>query len=156
MAADLSTVEAVRVQPGMPAFIDHWGGPRALAARVRSVDPSGFTKLSALGVEEQRVRVLLDLTAPPPSGARSATTIASRFTSWPGSRTSVLRVPTAALFRRGDAWAAFFVDGGRAACAPLNLGEQSPDEARMPSPAPAPATALILRPGEALHDGARV
>src|SRR5262249_54026674 len=65
VAAELLAVEAVRVRRGMSAFIDHWGGPRKLEARVRSVEPSGFTKVSALGVEEQRVRVILDLVAPP-------------------------------------------------------------------------------------------
>src|SRR5207248_7492929 len=104
VAADLLTVEAVRVKPGMRAYIDHWGGPRALEARVRSIEPSGFTKVSALGVEEQRVRVLLDLTAPSDEWRTLGDNyrVEVHVVAWQAD--AVLRVPTAALFRRGDAW----------------------------------------------------
>jgi len=111
VAAELLTVEAVRVRPGMTAFIDHWGGPRPLEARVRSVEPSGFTKVSALGVEEQRVRVLLDLTAAPASLGDNFR-VEVHIVAWQSD--SVLRAPTAALFRRGDDWAAFVIEDGRA------------------------------------------
>jgi HlyD family secretion protein len=155
VAADLLTVEAVRVRPGMAAYIDHWGGPRALAARVRSVEPSGFTKVSALGVEEQRVRVLLDLTAPPSEWR----TLGDNFrvevhvVAWQAE--AVLRLPTAALFRRGEAWAAFFISDGKVQARKLDIGEQSPEEAEVRGGA-RDGEVVVLRPGESLRDGVHV
>jgi HlyD family secretion protein len=155
VAADLLTVEAVRVRPGMEAFIDHWGGPKPLAARVRSVEPSGFTKVSALGVEEQRVRVLLDLTAPPAEWHTLGDNfrVEVHIVAWAAD--SVLRGPGAALFRRGDRWAAFAVEGGRAKLRLLDVGEMSTESAEVRSGAAA-GDALILRPTESLRDGASV
>jgi HlyD family secretion protein len=155
VAADLLTVEAVRLRPGMPAYIDHWGGPRALEARVRSVEPSGFTKVSALGVEEQRVRVLLDLTAPPSEWR----TLGDNFrvevhvVAWHAD--SVLRLPAAALFRRGDAWSAFFISDGKVHARKLEIGEQSPEQAEVRGGA-RDGEEVVLRPGESLRDGMRV
>jgi HlyD family secretion protein len=155
VAADLLTVEAVRVRPGMEAFIDHWGGPVALTARVRSVEPSGFTKLSALGVEEQRVRVILDLT-----DARDAWRalgdnfrVEVHIVAWQAG--SVVQLPTAALFRLGDAWAAYVVDGGRAQLRRLRIGEQSPELAEVLEGV-REGERVVLRPSEALRDGMRV
>jgi HlyD family secretion protein len=155
VVADLLTVEAVRVRPGMPAFIDHWGGPTALAARVRSIEPSGFTKVSALGVEEQRVRVMLDLTAPPDTWRALGDNfrVEVHVVAWEAD--SVLRMPTAALFRQGDAWATYAVEGGRAHLRQLTIGEQSPDLAEVRSGLSA-GDEVVLRPGEGLHEGARV
>ncbi len=155
VAVELLTVEAVRVRPGMAAFIDHWGGKEALAARVRSIEPSGFTKVSALGVEEQRVRVLLDLAAPPDEWRTLGDNfrVEVHIVAW--QRDSVLRAPGAALFRRADAWAAFVVDDGRARVRTLQIGEMSPDSAEVRGGAQA-GDVFILRPGESLRDGARV
>ena len=155
VAADLLTVDAVRVKAGMAAFIDHWGGPRTLKARVRSVEPSGFTKLSALGVEEQRVRVLVDLTAPPDEWRALGDNfrVEVHIVAWQAD--SVLRVPTTALFRRGETWAAFVLDGGRARLRALEIGEQSPVEAEVRSGG-REGDQVVLRPGEALRDGVRV
>ena len=128
VAADLSTVEAVRVRPGMAAFIDHWGGPHALAARVRSVEPSGFTKVSALGVEEQRVerrrlsRVLR-------RRLRHRYRVGVRIVLW--ERPDVLRVPAGALFRDAAGWGVYVVEDGRARRRALTLGHQSADWAEV-------------------------
>jgi HlyD family secretion protein len=155
VAAELLTVEAVRVRPGMSAYVDHWGGPRALEARVRSVEPSGFTKVSALGVEEQRVRVILDLTAPPAEWRALGDNyrVEAHIVAWQAD--AVLRAPAAALFRRGDAWSAYVVDGGRAQRRTLELGEQSPDAVEVKGGV-GEGERVILRPGEALKDGTRV
>ncbi|HEX8952911.1 MAG TPA: HlyD family efflux transporter periplasmic adaptor subunit, partial [Polyangia bacterium] len=155
VAADFLTVEAVRVRPGMAAFVDHWGGPKPLAARVRSVEPSGFTKVSALGVEEQRVRVLLDLTAAPAEWRALGDNfrVEVHVVAWQAD--DVLRIPTAALFRRGDDWAAFFVQDGKARARKLDVGEQSPELAEVRGGARDGETA-VLRPGESLKDGVRV
>jgi HlyD family secretion protein len=155
VSADLLTVEAVRVQPGMTAFVDHWGGPHPLTARVRSIDPSGFTKLSALGVEEQRVRVTLDLIG---QGADwkalgDAFRVEVHIIAWQSD--SVLRLPSAALFRRGDSWAAYAIEDGRLALRKLDLGEHSPELAEIRGGAKE-GDIVVLRPGESLREGARV
>jgi HlyD family secretion protein len=159
IAADLLSVEAVRVRPGMEAYVDHWGGPPGdagtLAARVRSVEPSGFTKLSSLGVEEQRVRVILDLTAPPAAWQALGDNyrVEVHIVAWRAD--DVLRAPTAALFRRGDAWNAFFVEDGHIRARPLDVGEQTPERVEVRGGAHAGET-VVLRPAESLRDGVRV
>jgi HlyD family secretion protein len=155
VAADLLTTAAVRVRPGMSAYVDQWGGASALPARVRSVEPSGFTKISALGVEEQRVRVILDLTGPPAERRALADNfrVEVHIVAWQAD--DVLRAPTAALFRRGDDWAAYFVDGKHARARTLTVGEQSADAVELRGGARA-GELVVLRPGEALHDGVLV
>lgn len=155
VVAELLTVDAVRVRPGMSAYVDHWGGPAALAARVRSIEPSGFTKLSALGVEEQRVRVLLDLTAPASAWQALGDNfrVEVHIVAWEAP--SVLRLPTPALFRRGDAWSAFAVEGGVVRARRIDVGEQSPEVAEVRGGV-SEGDEVVLRPGEALHDGVRV
>ncbi len=154
IAADLLTVDAVKVRPGMPAFVDHWGGPAALAARVRRVEPSGFTKISALGVEEQRVRVLLDLVGDPSTWftLRDGFRVEVHVVSW--QRDSVLRAPASALFRTGDGWAAYVVEGGRIRERRLEVGEQSPEVAEIRGGLREDEL-LVLHPGESLHEGSR-
>jgi HlyD family secretion protein len=155
IVAELLTADAVRVRPGMPAFVDHWGGPAQLQARVRAVEPSGFTKLSALGVEEQRVKVLFDLAGTPeqwkPLGDNYRVEV--HVIAWQAD--DVLRLPGAALFRRADKWAAFFIEDGKAKTRELDIGEQSPELAELRSGAK-PGETVVLRPGESLHDGVRV
>ena len=155
VAAELLTVEAVRVRPGMPAFVDHWGGPHALEARVRSIEPSGFTKVSALGVEEQRVRVLLDLTAAPAQWRALGDNfrVEVHIIAWQAD--AVLRAPTAALFRRGEDWAAFAIEDGRVRARRLEVGEQSPELVELRGGA-REGERVVLRPAESLRDGVRV
>jgi HlyD family secretion protein len=154
--AEMLTVEAVRVRPGMTAFIDHWGGARALEARVKSVEPSGFTKVSALGVEEQRVRVILDLTAPATEWHALGDNyrVEVHIVAWQGDH--VLRAPTAALFRRGDAWAAYVIDdAGRVHVRRLDVGAQGPDSVEVRGGA-REGEVVILRPSESLREGVAV
>jgi len=156
ISVDLLTVEAVKVRPGMSAFVDRWGGSRTLEARVRTVDPSGFTKVSALGVEEQRVHVLLDLVAPPEAWRDRLGDnyrVEAHIVTWHAN--AVLRVPTAALFHREDGWAAYVIDGARARVRRLELGEQSPDVAEAKAGL-AEGDRVVLRPGEGLAEGTRV
>jgi HlyD family secretion protein len=155
VVVELLTVAAVRVRAGMPAIIEQWGGAQPLEARVRSVEPSGFTKVSALGVEEQRVRVILDLTAP--AGQWRALgdnyRVEARIVVWQAD--AVLRAPTAALFRRGDDWMAFVIEGGRVHTRHLQLGEPSWDLAEVRGGA-REGELLVVRPDESLRDGIRV
>jgi HlyD family secretion protein len=152
IVADFLTVEAVRVRPGMAASVDHWGGAKTLSARVRTVEPSGFTKLSALGVEEQRVRVLLDFTSPlaEREALGDAFRVEVHVVTWEAG--AVLRVPTAALFRRNDSWMAFAVEDGRVRSRRVEIGEQSPDAAELRNGA-REGELVVLRPGESLRDG---
>ena len=155
IVADLLSTDAVRVKPGARAIVDNWGGPQPLDARVRRIEPSGFTKISALGVEEQRVNVILDFTDP--ATARAALgdgyRVEVRVVIWEAS--DVLKVPTSALFREGTQWAVYVVDGGRARRQPVTLGHQTGQEAEVVSGLAA-GTVVVLHPGDTLTDGARI
>lgn len=123
IVADLLSSDAVRVHPGDPVLIEGWGGDSALHARVRTVEPSGFTKVSALGVEEQRVNIVADL-------AERAVALGDRYrvelrvVVWEGSR--VLRIPANALFRSDTGWAAFVTEGGRVHRREIAVGHRTP------------------------------
>jgi HlyD family secretion protein len=120
---DLLSADAVRVVPGAPAEIDRWGGEGVLAARVRRIDPAAFTRVSALGIEEQRVRLRLELLDPPEvwQGLGDRFRVHVRIGIW--SAPQVLQVPVSALFRQGDAWAVFQELNGRALLTEVALGQ---------------------------------
>jgi HlyD family secretion protein len=122
---------------------------------VRSIEPSGFTKLSALGVEEQRVRVLLDFVGPSAQHASlgDAFRVEVHVIAW--EKADALRIPVAAMFRRGDAWSAFALEDGRARIRKLDVGEQSADYGEIKGGAKE-GTEVVLRPSETLKDDARV
>ncbi|MCC5978639.1 MAG: HlyD family efflux transporter periplasmic adaptor subunit [Salinarimonas sp.] len=107
---ELLSSEAVRVRPGLRAEIDGWGGDNVLAARVRRVESAGFTKVSALGIEEQRVRVVLDLEDPPYArdGLGHGYRIVARIIL--DEFEDIVRVPLGALFRHQGDWAVFVAD----------------------------------------------
>jgi HlyD family secretion protein len=125
IVVDLLSSDAVKVVAGAEAMIEGWGGPTALAARVRRVEPSGFTKVSALGIEEQRVRVILDLAEP--GGAPAALghdyRVFVRILAWRSS--AALLVPLGALFRDGDRWAVFKVVDNVARLQHVDLGHRN-------------------------------
>ena len=156
IVSDLLSTDAVRVRPGARAIVEQWGGETALAARVRRVEPSGFMKISALGVEEQRVNVVLDFVELSPS-ARSPLgdgyRVEVRVVVWEAP--SVLRVPTSALFRHGEKWAVYVIDHGRARRTLLELRHQTGQYAQVVSGL-AEGARVILHPGDTLVDGARV
>ena len=155
IVVDLLSVDAVRVKPGARVLVEQWGGDRTLDARVRRVEPSGFTKVSALGVEEQRVNVILEFTDP--AGAWAALgdgyRIEARIVTW--ESTDVLKVPTGALIRSGDQWAVYAVIDGRARQVPVTLGHQNGQEAEVSTGLDA-GTLVILHPGDTIADGVRV
>jgi len=152
VVADVLSTEAVKIQPGMPVLLEGWGGDHPLRARVRLVEPYAFTKVSALGVEEQRVNVIADFVDPPgPLG--DAFRVDVKVVVWESP--DVLRVPTSALFRRGDRWAVFVVDGGRARSRELEIGQRSALEAEVRSGLTAGERVVRYPPNE-LADGVRV
>ena len=116
IVADLLSVgRRARRSPGARVLVEQWGGDRTLDARVRRVEPSGFTKISALGVEEQRVNVIARLHR---SARRRWAALGDgyrvevRIVTWESA--DVLKVPTGALFRAGEQWAVYAVSDGRA------------------------------------------
>jgi HlyD family secretion protein len=121
VVVDVLSTDAVRVRPGAEARIEDWGGEAALAARVRLIEPTAFTKVSALGIEEQRVNVVLDPIEPRTGWERlgHGFRVYARIRVWRGEK--VLRVPLAALFRHGDEWAVFRVLDGRASLTPIRI-----------------------------------
>ena len=114
IVADLLSTEAVRVEPGQRVMIEEWGGGTVLNGRVERIEPYGFTKISALGIEEQRVNVIVDFTDPPAQWQRlgHGYQLEVRIVLWESD--DVLRVPLSALFRDGEDWAVFVEREGRA------------------------------------------
>jgi HlyD family secretion protein len=141
----------VRVQPGAVLRIEDWGGSEPLEARVRIVEPSGFTKISALGVEEQRVNVIADLVTPAPSlgdGYR----VEARIVVWEAD--DVLRVPASALFRRGKRWNVFTLEEGRARLRPIEIGERGATQAQVLDGL-SEGEQVLLHPSDRVEDGVR-
>ena len=155
IVVDLLSTDAVRVRRGARAVIEQWGGEQQLEARVRRIEPSGFTKISALGVEEQRVNVVLDFVDPAAAFAAlgDAYRVEVRIVIWEAA--AVLKVPTSALFRQGEKWAVYTVEDGRARRVIVALGHQTGQEAEIVSGV-AEGAPVILHPVDTLADGARV
>jgi HlyD family secretion protein len=149
---ELLSTDAVKVSPGAKVFIEAWGGPEALEARVRLIEPSAFTKVSALGIEEQRVNVIADLTEPS-SVLGDGYRVEARIVVWHSD--SVLQVPVSALFRRGDGWSLFVVAEGRAQLRTVEVGERTPFTAQIKSGVEADAV-VIVHPANEITDGTRV
>jgi HlyD family secretion protein len=155
IVADLLSTDAVRVQPGARAIVEQWGGSRELAAKVRRVEPAGFTKISALGVEEQRVNVILDFVDPADAwrALGDAYRVEVRIVLW--EEPSVVKVPTSALFRNREKWAVYVVDAGRARMTTIEVGHQAGQEAEVLSGVSEGVT-VIEHPPDTLVDGARL
>ena len=152
--ADFLSTDAVRVQPGAPVLIEGWGGGHALNGRVRRVEPAGFMKVSALGVEEQRVNVLIDFDDVSAAGRLGdGYRVEVRVVIW--SEPDVVKVPVGGLFRRGNAWAAFVIDGDTVRLQPVQLGQRNDLEGQVVGGL-MPGQRVVLHPPDTLMDGARV
>jgi HlyD family secretion protein len=154
IVSDLLSSDAVKVRAGQPVLVEQWGGEGALAGRVRRVEPSGFMKVSALGVEEQRVNVVIDL-EDDAAAARlgDGYRVEVRIVVWEGR--DVLVAPTTALFRRGAEWALFVVEDGRARLRPVEVGQRNGLQAEVVSGL-AEGARVIVHPSDSVTDGARV
>jgi HlyD family secretion protein len=162
IVAELLTTDALRVQPGSRVIVERWGGAGSLDGQVRRIEPAGFTKVSALGVEEQRVRVLIDLTTP-----------AARWASLgDGFRVSVrvvtqaldkaVQVPVSAVFplpasdvQGGAAFGVFRIDNGRAKLVAVKLGARNASQAWIQEGVQ-PGATVVVYPPATLRDGLRV
>jgi HlyD family secretion protein len=148
---DVLTTEAVRIRPGMRATVRNWGG-EPIGATVRLVEPSAFTRVSALGVEEQRVNVVLDLDHRP-AQLGDGYRVEAGIIVW--SAEDVLTVPASALFRTGQGWAVFVVEDGRARLRHVRIGERSGARSQVLEGIE-PGDVVVLFPSDELADGQRV
>jgi len=131
LEVDVLSTDAVKIEPGDKINLEHWGGKEPLTGVVRIIEPSAFTKISALGVEEQRVFVIGDLTVSDAQRARlgDAFRFEARIVVW--EEANVLQCPTSALFRLENQWAVFVVEADRAKLRMVKLGERNADAAQV-------------------------
>jgi HlyD family secretion protein len=159
--ADLEVVvemlsrDGAAIGPGAKVELDQWGGATPLEGRVRLVEPAAFTKISALGVEEQRVNVVVDILTPMEARASLGDNfrVEARTIVWEDAR--ALKVPTSGVFRRGGDWAAFVIRDGRARLAPVKVGHSSGIEIQVVEGL-REGDEVILYPGDRVQDGQRV
>jgi HlyD family secretion protein len=154
VVVDLLTTDAVRVAPGTKVSIAGWGG-QTLSGKVSRVEPSGFTRPSALGVDEQRVNVIVAIMNPHERWASlgDGYRIEASLVLWQGDQ--VVQVPSGAVFRRGDGWAAFRVRNNLASLVSVRLGHRGETQVEITSGL-TPGDAVVLHPGDRIQDGARV
>lgn len=147
--------DGVRIRPGARAWLEHWGGDEPLEARVRWIEPSAFTKFSALGVEEQRVNVIADLTAPPAARPTlgDGFRVEARIVIW--EEPSALKVPSGALFQREGRWHAFVVKGRHVFDVPVEPTRGNGVETGIASGLET-GDLVVVYPGDKIRDGSRV
>jgi len=152
---ELLSADAVKIKIGTPVFFERWGGDPALSGKVRVIEPAGFTKISSLGVEEQRVLVIADITSLPESWQRlgDGYRVDARFIIWEGK--NVLQVPASALFRKGEGWAVFVVKNKRAHLRQVEIGHRTGLVAEIVSGI-SEGEMVIAHPDESIKDGTRV
>lgn len=155
IVSDLLSSAAVRVRPGQPVRIEQWGGDRPLEGRVRLVEPSGFTKISALGVEEQRVNTIIDFAGD--AGERPVIGDGYRVEVRiiVASRENVLKVPVSSLFRQGTDWAVYLVEDDRAVARPVEVGQRTSLKAEITAGLNG-GERIIVYPSDAVTPGVRV
>ena len=152
IVTDVLTTDAVNIKPGAPAFLEDWGGDHVLRARVRLVEPGGFTKISALGVEEKRVNVIADF-VDSPDGLADGYRVETHIVTWESP--NVLKIPSSATFRDRDGWSVFVVENGRARRRGIEAGHRNQTEIEVLE-GMAPGERVILHPSNELADGVRV
>lgn len=152
---EVLSTQAVQIAPGAKVLLDRWGGAATLQGAVRMIEPTGFTKISALGVEEQRVRVIVDITSPRETWRRlgDAYRVEARFVIWESQ--DILQIPASALFRHNQGWAAFVVANGRAVIRPLVIGQRAGLTVQVLSGIKA-GEQVITHPEDKIKDGGRV
>ncbi len=150
----LST-DAVRLQPGMKARLLRWGGEGVLDASVRRIEPGGFTKVSALGVEEQRTRVLLNIDSPHERWTALGDAFRVEVEFILSQQAAVLQVPASALFRAGEGWAVYQVDSGVARRTPVRLGARSATSAQVLEGLQENQQ-VAVQPDDRIKDGTRI
>jgi HlyD family secretion protein len=154
IVADLLSMDAVQIKVGAPVRIDGWGGP-PIKGKVVRVDPAGFLKVSALGIEEQRVRVTIDFVDPPEVWSQLGHDyrVVVHVTTW--SAADALTVPVSALFRKGDQWTVFVEENGRARSTSVQIGHRNNRSAEVVSGLAA-GDRVVLHPSDRIADGSKI
>lgn len=155
VVVEMLSRDGAAIPPGTPALLEQWGGATPLEGRVRLVEPAAFTKISALGVEEQRVNVVVDLTTPLEQRRSLGDNfrVEARVVVWEDAR--ALKVASSGVFRRGAEWAAYVVRDGRAQLVPIKVGRSSGPEMQVLGGLKE-GDEVILYPGDRISDGQRV
>ena len=155
IVSDLLSGDAVKIKPGSAVLIDNWGGDKPLKGKVKLIEPFGFTKISALGVEEQRVNVIIDFVDPRIARERlgHGYRVIARVVEWSGD--NVLQVPISALFRDKGQWSVFVMRGGEAHLVPVAVGRMNDERAQITKGLEA-GDEVILHPSEKIEDGRSV
>lgn len=152
IVVDVLSTDAGSIKPGATVLIEQAGTYEQLRARVNSVEPQAFTKVSALGVEEQRVNVIVD-NVPPELAAGDGYRVDLRFVIWRGH--DVLRIPSSALFRIGSDWSVFVKEGGKVYIRQITVGHIGGSMVEVLEGL-SEGEAVVLHPSNQLADGARV
>lgn len=155
IVVDFLSTDAVQVEAGQHVRIERSGLGRAIEGRVRRVEPYGFTKVSALGIEEQRVNVIIDFTSPREQWEKlgHGYQVEARVVLWESP--AALTVPLTALFRDGDRWAVFVLDDGRARLQPVEVGHRNTIDAEITNGL-REGDRIVLHPSDRVTDGVRI
>jgi HlyD family secretion protein len=155
VVVDVLSTDAVEIKPGDKVIIEHWGGPKPLDGRVRKIEPGAFTKISTLGVEEQRVNVVIDVVSPREewSGLGDGYRVEARIVVF--SADDALIVPAGALFRTGEGWRTYVVSDGSAELRAVELLRRSGGVAALTSGVE-PGEEVIVYPSDNIAPGVRV
>jgi HlyD family secretion protein len=152
IVADILSTDAVRLEVGDRAIVERWGGAGVLEARISKIEPSGYTKVSALGIEEQRVDVVFDLISPlaqrPSLGHGFAVYL--RVVGW--EKDDVLQAPLSAVFRQAGGWAVFVAEAGVARLRPVNVGRMNDLSAEILNGLAA-SDEVVVHPSDRIEDG---
>ena len=155
IVVDFLSTDAVQIEAGQRVLIERWGSEHVLEGRVRRVEPYGFTKISALGIEEQRVNVVIDFTSPREQWERLAHgyQVEARVVLWQAA--DVVTVPLTALFRHDDDWALFVDDDGRAVVRRVGVGHRNAIDAEIVEGLQV-GERVLLHPSDRIRDGVRI
>ena len=155
VVADLLSTDTVRICAGAQVSIEGWGGEHPLRGTVRLIEPSGFLKVSALGVEEQRVNVVIDFDDPIDAAARlgDGYRVEARITVWQSD--AIVMAPIGALFRLDGGWAVLLADHGRARLQRVEIGQRNNEAAEIVNGL-AEGQTVVMHPPDTLVDGARI
>ncbi len=155
IVTDVLSTDAVEIRPGADVTIEHWGGPGVLSGRVRRIEPAAFTKISTLGVEEQRVNVLIDLLSSQEqwAGLGDGYQVDTKITVF--AQDDMLIIPSGALFRRGDSWSVYVAEDGRAQLRAIELARRSGRFAAV-GKGLAEGERVIVYPSDQISPGIRV
>lgn len=155
IVTDLLSSDAVKIKPGSRVLIENWGGDKPLTGKVQRIEPFGFTKISALGVEEQRVNVIIDFADPIAARQRlgHGYRVIVKVVEWEGK--DVVQAPISALFRNKGQWSVFVMRGGEAELVPVKIGRMNDERAQILEGLKADKD-VILHPSEKIQDGTRI